>query len=439
MVRPIDRGAKQLQALSQWQWVCTGKIGAANFLETESHTEFSCFSHARRVRGCMNRDGMKMSFPDRRTTNVVLSIAFFALLGMVVYSARRVLLIFVFAMFFAYLINPIVKFMQGRSLFFRNLRGRAVIEVYVALILITAALGYAFAPKVVVNTGKLVDEVPAVLDGLATGDLASHLAGEYGLSEATEVRFRTFLVRHRTSIENLAAEVDRFLVDGARVIGYLLLTPILAIFFLRDGDYIAKSLIHILFPPDRRAAVRAAAHELHAMLAKYMAAQVLLCTCSFVFYCFTLLALHTPHPIALAILGGLLEFIPIAGWLTMLAVVLSVALVSHSHWISVAILFGLWRVVQDYFLCPRILGRSLSIHPLAAIFAILVGAEVGGIVGVYLAIPFVASVRVVWHICAARGTSETMARHTIKGLSGAEQPVRPTAMVAAVPAHAKAE
>ena len=64
-----------------------------------------------------------MAFPDRRTSNVLLTILLFALVLVVLYLARRVLLIFTFAILFAYLINPVVRFLQGHSLFFKNLRG----------------------------------------------------------------------------------------------------------------------------------------------------------------------------------------------------------------------------------------------------------------------------------------------------------------------------
>jgi predicted PurR-regulated permease PerM len=142
--------------------------------------------------------------------------------------------------------------MQTYSLLFSNLRGPAVVEVYISLVLLTAGVGYAFAPTIATNTAKLVDQVPAVLDGLATGDIADQLASEYGWSEATELRFKTLLVRHRGGIQDLAASVDRFLVNAAQAIGCVLFVPILAIFFLRDGDHIAKTLIQALFPPDRR-------------------------------------------------------------------------------------------------------------------------------------------------------------------------------------------
>ena len=384
--------------------------------------------------------GTTMSFPDRRTTDVLLTVALFISVGAIIYSARRILLIFVLAVFLAYLINPVVKFMQSHSLFFRNLRGPAVVEVYIALVLLTAGAGYALAPRIATNTVKLVDKVPVMLDGATTGDIADQLAREYGWSEATEFRFRTFLVRHRRGIQDLAGTVDGFLVNAAEVIGYALLIPILAIFFLRDGDHIAKTLIHILFPADRRADARAAARQVHTVLAKYISAQVQLCMLSFIFYLATLLMVRCPHAVALAFLGGFLEFIPIAGWLTTLAAVLSVAMVTHSRWIWIAVVFGLWRVLQDYVFCPHIMGRQLRIHPLAAVFAVLVGAEVGGIIGVYLAIPLVASARVIWGMVAAAAARDESHRYRA---APTELPASLTesalGQIGPIPVHAKPE
>jgi predicted PurR-regulated permease PerM len=341
-----------------------------------------------------------MAFPERRTADVLLTLLFFAVVCAVVYGARRIILIFVLAVFFAYLIDPVVKFLQRHSLFFRNLRGPAVVEVYLAFVILIAALGYAFAPGLARNTVKLVDEVPVLLDGLSTGDIAAELGGTYGWSEQQEFRFRAFLTRHREDIQGLVRGVDRYLSSVAQVLGWLLLIPVLSIFFLRDGDHIADVLIQMLFPRDRRPGIRAVANELHIMLTRYIRAQVLLCGLSFVFYAAAMLLLRFPHAIALAMWGGLLEFIPAVGWMGTFAAITSVGIVSHSHWIWMAVLLGIWRLVQDYFNSPRIMGRQLEIHPLAAIFAVLVGGEIGGIVGIYLAVPLVASMGVIRRVCA---------------------------------------
>jgi len=341
-----------------------------------------------------------MAFPDRRTADVSLTILFFVVVCAAVYSARRIILIFVLSVFFAYLIDPVVKFLQRHSLFFRNLRGPAVVEVYLAFVMVIALLGYAFAPGVARNTVKLVDEVPVLLDGLSTGNIATELGGKYGWSEEQEFRFRAVLARHKEDVQSLVRVADHYLSHAAQVLGWLLLIPVLAIFFLRDGDHIADVLIQMFFPAERRLGIRAVANELHRMLTRYIRAQVLLCALSFVFYAAALLLLRFPHAIALAVLGGLLEFIPAFGWMSTFAAIISVGVVNHLHWIWMALLLGIWRLIQDYFASPRIMGRNLAIHPLAAIFAVLVGAEIGGIVGIYLAVPVMASMRVIWRACA---------------------------------------
>jgi len=345
-----------------------------------------------------------LTFLDRRTSDILLTVLFFAVVCAAVYSARRILLIFVFAILFAYLINPVVKRLQRHSLFFRNLRGPAVVEAYIAFLILIALVGYEFAPGVARNSVKLLDQVPVVLDGLSTGNIATELGGTYGWSEGQESRFRAFLGMHKEDIQGVVATADRYLSNAAQLAGCLFLIPVLAIFFLRDGDYIANMFIRLFFPANHRGKIRAVADELHVMLTQYIKAQVLLCGLSFLFYSGALLLLRFPHAVALGLLGGLLEFIPGIGWISTAAVLVSVGVVNHLHWIWMAVLLGIWRVIQDYYSTPRIMGRNLKMHPLAAIFAVLVGAEIGGIVGIYLAIPVMASLRVIWRACTGEQT-----------------------------------
>jgi predicted PurR-regulated permease PerM len=341
-----------------------------------------------------------MRFPDHGTLSVLLTALLVALVSIVVYSARRIVLLFVFAIFFAYLINPVVKFLQRHSLFFRNLRGPAVVEVYLVFLIVMAALGYGLAPGVARRTVKLVDEVPALLDGLSTGEIATDLGGKYGWTDEQEVRLKLFLLRHRDNIQDLVKVVDRYISHAAEVIVCLLLIPVLAIFFLRDGDHIADAFTRIVFPEDRQETVRVVTAELHNMLTKYIRAQAILCGLSFAFYSTAMLILSFPHALALAALGGVLEFIPAAGWMTTAALIVGVGIVNHSHWVFMILLLVIWRIAQNYFTYPRIMGRQLEIHPLATIFAVLVGAEIGGIVGIYLAVPLTAALLVVWRMYA---------------------------------------
>ena len=73
---------------------------------------------------------------------------------------------------------------------------------------------------------------------------------------------------------------------------------------------------------------------------------------------------------------------------------------------------GLWRLVQDYLLVPRVMGNKVELHPLAAIVAVLMGNEIAGVIGVYLSIPVAATLRILWvrwqHRRALEGTAKEL-------------------------------
>src|ERR1700719_1704966 len=141
-----------------------------------------------------------MAFPDRRTSNVLLTIVLFALVLAVLYVARRVLLIFAFAILFAYLIDPVVRFLQGHSLFFKNLRGPHVVAAYLASLVLAALALQGLAPLVSTHADKLFDEAPAWLNSVTTGDVAIKIGNAQGWNELEKLPFKSFLVDYREKI-----------------------------------------------------------------------------------------------------------------------------------------------------------------------------------------------------------------------------------------------
>jgi len=135
------------------------------------------------------------------------------------------------------------------------------------------------------------------------------------------------------------------------------------------------------------------------MLGKYIRAQLALAGLSFVFYSICMLILGFPYAIALGAIGGALEFLPAVGWIASAAAILTIGFLTHAHWIWMAGLLGLWRLAQDYVNSPRIMGDNLDLQPLTVIFALMVGGQLGGIAGLYLSVPAVAVLRIVWLEC----------------------------------------
>jgi predicted PurR-regulated permease PerM len=334
-----------------------------------------------------------MAFPDRRTLNVLLTTLLFAVALAIVYIARAVIVIFAFSILFAYLIDPIVRFLQRHSLFFRNLRGPHIAEAYLALLILLGLTVHGLAPQLVPRAGRLIRESPAILENVYSGDIAVSMGQRNGWDEAQSQRARAFLQQRREAIRGVVESVRQFV---SVAFGGLLLIPILAMFFLSGGENLANGVIRLLSTKETYGEVRALAADLNNMLRHYIRAKVILGVLSLAYCSIAMLFLGYRHALALGLMAGLLEFIPVVGWITALTIIATVGLIMHAHWIWMAALLGLWRVTMDYWIGPRVMGRELEIHPLLAIFAVMVGGAVGGIVGIYLSVPIVAALGVAW-------------------------------------------
>jgi len=334
-----------------------------------------------------------MAFPDRRTSNIVLTILLFAVLLAVAYFARRTIVIFIFAIEFAYLHEPLVEFLQRHAPFYKNLRGPHIVTAYLAILIFLAIVSHAVAPGLSRHAGTLLREAPKMVDGLSTGEVATRLAGRYQWTDEQELRARTFLLHHREDIQGILASIERL---TPTLIGAMFVIPILAIFLLTSGPNLTDEAIRLFAPHQNYAAARSLADQLNNMLRSYIRAKVILCGFSFLYCSAALLVMGFPYAITLGVVAGVLEFIPVAGWMISATTIITVGVLTNSHWIWMAALLGLWRILMDYWIAPRIVGHELEFHPLLAIFAVMVGGEIGGIVGIYLSIPLVAALRVIW-------------------------------------------
>jgi len=334
-----------------------------------------------------------MVFPDRRTASVLLTILLFGLALAIVYVARTVIVIFAFSILFAYLINPIVRFLQRRSLFFKNLRGPHVLEAYLALIALTVLLSHGLFPEFRKSAGQLLASIPMLTDRVSSGEIASNIGNNLGWADEQADQIRTFLQRHHSNIERSMGEIEQ---SAPAAFAGILVIPILAIFFLSDGENLANQVIHLVSAKENHAAARSLADELHMMLQRYIRAKVILGGLSLTYCSVAMLVLGFPNAIVLGVLAGILEFIPAAGWMTAAAIIVTAGVLSHSHWIWMLALLIVWRILMDYGIAPRVMGHELEIHPLLAIFTLMVGGAVGGIVGIYLSVPLVAALRVIY-------------------------------------------
>jgi len=339
---------------------------------------------------------------DSRTARVLVTVLLFALGLGFLYVARATLIAFLFAIFFAYLMSPLVtrleKVLKGRS--------RAIAVIYALLLALVVVFFVALGPKVTREGAHLGESLPALLNQLSSGQFARQLGEEHGWSEKSTQMVQSFLVSHSDDITQLAQRIGLRVADVAKQAWLLFVVPLLSIFFLKDGRSFSDVLLSTIQSRPQREFLENVLNDLNRMLAHFIRAQLILAGLSLVTYSGVLWIMQVPYFLVLGTVGGLLEFIPVVGPMAAGLIIVSVALLtSYQHWPVLVIFLVVWRLIQDYVSSPRIMGESMELHPLAAIFGVMAGGEVAGILGIYLSIPVMASLRIVfrrWRLYAEK-------------------------------------
>jgi predicted PurR-regulated permease PerM len=339
---------------------------------------------------------------DSKTARVLVTVLLFALGLGFLYVARQTLIAFLFAIFFAYLLSPLVSNLE------RILRGRtrAIAAIYTLLVVLLIVFFVALGPKVTREGGRLGESLPALLTQLSSGQFARQLGEQHGWSDKSTQMAQSFLVSHSNDITQLAQRIGLRVADVAKQAWLLFVVPLLAIFFLKDGRSFSDVLLSTIQSRPQREFLENVLNDLNRMLAHFIRAQLILAALSLVVYSVVLWLMGVNYFLVLGTIGGLLEFVPVVGPMAAGLIIVSVALLTgYQRWAELAIFLVVWRLIQDYVSSPRIMGESMELHPLAAIFGVMAGGEVAGILGIYLSIPVMASLRIVfrrWRLYAEK-------------------------------------
>ncbi len=335
-----------------------------------------------------------MGFLDRTTLRVAATILFLAAVLAFCWLAAKPLLAFLFAILFAYLLEPLVSRVQ---LWTHRGRGLSIGLVYLGLLIALVVVGILVGPRLVNEARHLSQTAPALYEKVASGNIAWQVGQQRGWSYDTQKRAQQFLAGHSEDVQTFLKNQGARAAELAKNALWLVLIPILAIFFLKDKSKFSQDTQALVENHRNRMMLRGIISDMDEMLAHYVRAQLYLAAISATVYMGALTAMRVPYSFVLGAIGGLLEFVPVVGPAIAAVLILGLSFaMNYPHLLLVLIFLGVWRGIQDYVISPRVLGGRVELHPLAALFGVLAGAEVGGVIGVYLAVPIMASVRILW-------------------------------------------
>jgi predicted PurR-regulated permease PerM len=318
---------------------------------------------------------------DDRTGNVLTTIGLFAAVAGTVFAARATVVVFVLALLLAYLLEPAVAWVQGLLPSQSYSRTVAIAVVYLIGALLVVGAGYTFEPAVAGQLQRLDAAVPEMRARFADHEL---------------------LARQSSEIEGAVARFGRAVAAAAEQAGWLLTVPIVAVFFLKNRAALIDGAVDMFARRRDRASVKRTIEQIDTMLAQYSRAQLATAGLSVAFYSGSMALLGFPYPLALGVLGGALEFLPVVGWILAAVVMLASGGLAHAHWIWMAGLIVGWRILMNLVIAPRVMGDRLQMEPLTVFLALMAGGQIAGLFGAILAVPLVAVLRILWLERASR-------------------------------------
>jgi predicted PurR-regulated permease PerM len=322
---------------------------------------------------------------DSKSVRCAWSVLVVPALVCALYIVRRTLFVFVVALMLAYLLYPLVDAIDRRL---SRRRPNSALALPFILILSMLGVFLVFVGRQVhreVDQFKSSSQSPAFIERVKEWRFLGIPIGE----EVAE-NSKDLLVM----VPQL--ELGRKLLTASRGFIDLLIVPILSFLMLKEGPGIRSHLLEVL--DSHRTAVEAFLTDAHRLMLQYMRALLLLCLSTLICFSVVLTLLGVRYAFLLASLSFFLEFVPMVGPLAAAVVIVSVTHFSgypHPLWLLIAFL-GVYRIFLDYVAAPHLMRKGVELHPLLVLFGVFAGGEVGGIAGVFLSVPALSLLRLVY-------------------------------------------
>jgi len=333
------------------------------------------------------------------TSRTLLLLAGLALFAAGVWLVRDVLPPFLIAAALALLLDPVLIRMQQAGLPRWAAAGITFLVFVAALFAAVAVL----VPLAIAQLSELIRNLPAytvhlqeAADAWALKNAA--LLQRLNLPPSLNDLWRDYQQEISRYAQVFLERVFQSLQASAGLLGWLVIVPIVTLYLLADLNALRSRMAYLI--PDRhRVTVVALAVQVSRVFGAYLRGLSALCLCyGFIVYLVLEIAVHLNYALVLGLLAVVLYAVPYLGQITLvLAAVLTAWVTGKSPGQILGLVVAILVVGQlfDQLITPRVIGKQVGLHPVIGIFALMVGGQLFGLMGMVIAVPVAASVRVV--------------------------------------------
>ena len=348
--------------------------------------------------------GLRSEWPGNHTiVRVVLLLVALAAFLELVWLSRRVVTWLLIATILAIALNPAVVFLQRRT---GMPRGVAIGVVYVGGMAALAGVLLAFIPRLVDAGQELANKAPGYADRLRETSLFKDLDKRYDVL----TRLEEFVTDIPKKLGGAGAAVDvvqRVLSGVFGALTVLVLTAFLLVYGSRMVDYVIA-----MSPAGRRARLATASGHVYRTVGGYVAGNLAVSLIAGVCSYTALKIAGVPAAFLLAFFVALMDLIPLIG--ATIGAIGCVAVAGFQGWVpavGLGIFFLIYQQVENHFVQPQVMRKTTDLNPFATLVAVLVGAELLGVLGALIAIPVAGVLQIVIreykaHRVTPRGASD---------------------------------
>lgn len=325
--------------------------------------------------------------------------------GLFIYLFSPILLPFAAGMALAYFLDPVADWLERHGLS----RVAATTLILVGFVLVFALALMVLIPILSSQLADFISHLPdymSRLQSLVTNIDAEWLENRTGVDAASIRDGLTSLMSQAAGF--MTTLLQSIWNSGRALIGLVSLfvvTPVVAFYMLLDWDRMVKAIDDCV-PRQHVGTVRGLARDINASTAGFVRGQGTLCLVLGVMYAIGLTAVGLNFGLLIGLFAGLISFIPYVGSLVGLILAVGVAIVQfwpEWHWIVVvAVVFFVGQFIEGNVLQPRLVGKSVGLHPVWLMFALLAFGYLFGFLGLLIAVPAAAAIAVLVRFAVQR-------------------------------------
>jgi predicted PurR-regulated permease PerM len=362
--------------------------------------------------------------PSTRTiVRVFLTVVLVAAVLYFLYLIRSVVGEVAIAVFLSVALGPAVDFFVRH----RVPRIMAILLTYLCMAGAIVGVGLLVVPPVVNQVNSLADKLPTYIDDIRNNETLRKYDQRYHITKKLEDQASQL----PSKLGDAAGALQSVTVGVFSALVKLITVLTMTFFLLLDGGRLFRWLVGTL-RPEREERIRRVAFDVYDAVSGYVAGNLMISLLAGLVTYFTLLILGVPFAVPLAILMAFLDLIPLVG-ATIGALAIGIVTLFNDFPTSTivwAIVSVVYQQIENNVVQPVVYRKTVDVHPLLVIVAILIGASLVGVLGALVAIPVAAAVQIVvrdaWRQREPGSLLEAVAPNGVDGAPPAEGGAPPT-------------